>query len=54
MKLINISRKREKINVSNQQKQENIEWIEKKKWLVKYNERSYRNSIVVVDFLLLI
>lgn len=43
MKLINIYKRKEKINVLNQQKLENIELKDKKKWQKNNKEKSFQN-----------
>lgn len=43
MKLINIYKRKEKINVLNPQKQENIELKDKKKWQKNNKEKSFKN-----------
>lgn len=43
MKLINIYKRKEKINVLNQQKLENIELKDKKKWQKNNKEKNFQN-----------
>lgn len=43
MKLINIYKRKEKINVLNQRKQENIELKDKKKWQKNNKEKNFQN-----------
>lgn len=43
MKLINLYKRKEKINVLNQQKQENIEQKDKRKWQKNNKEKNFQN-----------